>query len=62
MREKPEGQPAARFASPDTLTQQDNHLLQLGLPSVPEFIPESADRATVPLIRSAISLAVAAIP
>jgi hypothetical protein len=43
------GQPATRFSSPDQLTQQDSHLLQLGLPSVPEFIPESADRATVPV-------------
>ncbi|MBM3474257.1 MAG: hypothetical protein FJX75_13390 [Armatimonadetes bacterium] len=42
-------QPATRFASPDFLNQQDNHLMQLGLPSVPEFIPESADRTAEPL-------------
>jgi hypothetical protein len=42
-------QPATRFASPDFLNHQDSHLMQLGLPSVPEFIPESADRAAEPL-------------
>lgn len=42
-------QPAVRFASPDFLNQQDSHLLQLGLPSVPELTPESADRATEPV-------------
>jgi len=42
-------QPAVRFASPNFLDQQDNHLMQLGLPSVPEFTPESADRAAEPL-------------
>ncbi|MGQ9732474.1 MAG: hypothetical protein ACUVX8_14530, partial [Candidatus Zipacnadales bacterium] len=43
------GQPATRFASPDFLTHQDSHLMQLGIPSVPEFIPESAERATAPV-------------
>jgi hypothetical protein len=46
-------QPATRFASPDSLNQQDSHLMQLGLPSVPEFIPESADRAAEPLTLAA---------
>ena len=41
--------PGASFASPDFLTHQDNHLLQLMLPSVPEFIPEHRRRAEEPL-------------
>lgn len=41
--------PAARFASPDFLTHKDSHLMQLMLPSVPDFIPENADRAPDPV-------------
>ena len=37
--------PAARFASPDFLEQQDNHLMQLMLPSAPDGMAESAARA-----------------
>ncbi len=36
--------PAARFASPDFLTHQDNHLMQLMAPSIPDFILENGDR------------------
>ena len=44
-----DAQPAAAFASPDFLTGQDNHLMQLGLPSIPDGIPESARAAGEPL-------------
>ncbi len=37
--------PAARFASPDFIHHQDNHLMQLGLPTVPDFMPENSDMA-----------------
>lgn len=47
------GQPAARFASPDFLNHRDSHLMQLGLPSVPEFIPENSDRAGEPVVLEA---------
>lgn len=41
--------PGASFASPDFLTHQDNHLMRLMLPSVPEFIPEHGHRTEEPL-------------
>ncbi|MGC9318868.1 MAG: hypothetical protein ACP5KN_12625, partial [Armatimonadota bacterium] len=34
--------PAAGFASPNFIEHQDNHLMQLFLPSVPDFVPENA--------------------
>ena len=37
--------PSARFASPNFKDQQDNHLMGLFLPSIPEFVPENGDRA-----------------
>ncbi len=43
-RQKWDGQhiaPAACFASPDFLFDRDSHLLQLMLPSVPDYIPEN---------------------
>ena len=40
--------PAARFASPNFKDQQDNHLMGLFLPSIPEFVPENGDRAAKP--------------
>ncbi len=43
------GQPGATFASPDFINAQDNHLMQLILPSVPDFIPESHEKATEPV-------------
>lgn len=42
-------QPAACFSSPDRLTHQASHLMQLMLPSTPEFVPENARRAVRPL-------------
>ncbi len=41
--------PGATFASPDFLTHQDSHLMQLMLPSVPDGIPESALQAEEPV-------------
>lgn len=41
--------PGASFASPDFLTHQDNHLMRLMLPSVPEFIPEHGHHAEEPV-------------
>ena len=37
--------PSARFASPNLDSRQDNHLMGLFLPSIPEFVPENGDRA-----------------
>lgn len=37
-----------RFASPNFLEGQDNHLLGLFLPSVPDYVPENAPRAEQP--------------
>lgn len=42
-------QPGACFASPDFLSGQDNHLMQLILPSIPDFIEESERVATDPV-------------
>jgi len=36
---------SARFASPNFHDSQDNHLMGLFLPSIPEFVPENRDRA-----------------
>jgi hypothetical protein len=41
--------PAATFASPDFLTGRESHLMQLSLPSVPDFAPENTQRAIQPL-------------
>jgi hypothetical protein len=41
--------PGASFASPDFLTLQDSHLMQLMLPSVPEGIPEHQRLAEAPI-------------
>lgn len=41
--------PAAAFASPNFLTHQNNHLMQLLLPSVPDFMPENRRQADTPL-------------
>jgi hypothetical protein len=41
--------PGACFASPDFLTLQDSHLMQLLLPSVPDGIPESRRLADKPV-------------
>lgn len=41
--------PGACFASPDFLTLQDNHLMQLLLPSVPAGIPESRRLSAAPI-------------
>ena len=40
--------PSARFASPNFKDSQDNHLMGLFLPSIPEFVPENGDRAAKP--------------
>lgn len=40
--------PSARFASPNFDEGMRNHRLALFLPSVPDFVAENADRATVP--------------
>ena len=40
--------PSARFASPNFKDKQDNHLMGLFLPSIPEFVPENGDRAAKP--------------
>lgn len=37
---------AARFASPNLDSRQNNHLMGLFLPSIPEFVPENGTRAT----------------
>lgn len=42
--------PAACFASPNFLEHQDNHLMQLMLPSTPDFIPENARLAEKPYL------------
>ncbi|MCX7599335.1 MAG: hypothetical protein N2512_10810, partial [Armatimonadetes bacterium] len=42
--------PAACFASPNFLEHQDNHLMQLMLPSTPDFIPENARLAEKPYV------------
>jgi hypothetical protein len=42
-------QPGACFGSPDLLTGQDNHLMQLILPSIPDFIEESKRVADDPV-------------
>lgn len=42
--------PGACFASPDFLTLQDSHLMQLLLPSVPDGIPESRRVADAPIM------------
>jgi len=42
--------PSAMFASPNWLEGQDNHLLELFLPSIPKWVPENADRATTPYL------------
>jgi len=42
--------PAACFASPNFLEHQDNHLIQLMLPSTPDFIPENALLAEKPYL------------
>ncbi len=34
--------PAAAFSSPNSVQHQDNHLMQIFLPSVPDFVPENA--------------------
>ncbi|HUT60065.1 MAG TPA: hypothetical protein VNA25_19640 [Phycisphaerae bacterium] len=39
---------SARFASPNWKEGQDNHLMGLFLPSVPEYVPENKDRAAKP--------------
>lgn len=41
--------PGASFASPDFLTWQDSHLMQLMLPSVPDGIPEHRRQAEAPI-------------
>jgi len=38
--------PSARFASPNFKDNQDNHLMGLFLPSIPEFVPVNGDRAS----------------
>lgn len=43
---------AARFASPNLDSKQNNHLMGLFLPSIPEFVPENDTRATKRLIHS----------
>ncbi|MBW8016202.1 MAG: hypothetical protein FVQ82_08450 [Planctomycetes bacterium] len=40
--------PAARFASPNYIEKQENHLMGLFLPSVPDFVPENDDAASSP--------------
>ena len=40
--------PAARFASPNYIEEQENHLMGLFLPSVPDFVPENDDAASSP--------------
>lgn len=42
--------PAACFASPNFLEHQDNHLMQLMLPSTPDFIPENSRLAEKPYL------------
>jgi len=42
-------EPAACFASPDFVTHQDSHLMQLMLPSVPDSIAESQRAAGEPI-------------
>ena len=44
--------PAACFASPNFLTHQDNHLMQLMLPSVPDGIAENARQASDAVVLS----------
>ena len=44
--------PAACFASPNFLRHQENHLMQLMLPSVPDGIPENEDQASEALTLS----------
>jgi len=39
---------SARFASPNWKDGQDNHLMGLFLPSIPEYVPENKDRAAKP--------------
>jgi len=39
---------SARFASPNWKDAQENHLLGLFLPTIPDFVPENSDRATKP--------------
>ncbi len=39
-----------RFASPNFLSGQENHLLGLFVPTVPDFLAENADRAAEPLM------------
>ncbi|MBC7287376.1 MAG: hypothetical protein H5T86_04880 [Armatimonadetes bacterium] len=41
--------PAARFASPDFLHHQDNHLMQVGLPTVPDLMPENSEMTAEPV-------------
>ncbi|PIU94218.1 MAG: hypothetical protein COZ06_27765 [Armatimonadetes bacterium CG_4_10_14_3_um_filter_66_18] len=41
--------PAASFASPNFLSHQNNHLMQLLLPSVPDSLPENQREADKPL-------------
>ena len=41
--------PAACFASPDFITLQDNHLMQLMLPATPDFMPENKRWAHEPV-------------
>jgi len=39
---------SARFASPNWKDGQENHLMGLFLPSIPDFVPENQDRARKP--------------
>ncbi len=41
--------PGAAFASPDFLNHQENHFMQLFLPSVPDFVPEHERSAKEPV-------------
>lgn len=45
--------PSARFSSPNWLDGQDNHLLALFLPAVPDYVAENAPLATTPYVAQA---------
>lgn len=48
--------PSVAFASPNFLDAQENHLMGVFLPSIPEFVPENSLKATIPCDRSRVEV------